>query len=179
VLAIDELDKPEGVLCRHCESGRGCGIYPDRPVSCRGFYCGYLALPFVAQHWFPDDCGMVVFPLSADKRLAVHVDPANPDAWRAEPFHSDLRKWAVAAEQMGFQVNVSIGRRSSRSCRTRSRPRRLRRRRQPGLRPARRRRPLGAARAQGQHGRLTAAPAPDCPLLSSRVQRRGGGGVLK
>jgi len=111
VLAIDELDKPEGVACRHCESGRGCGIYPDRPESCRGFYCGYLALPFVGQHWFPDHCGMVVFPLSADRRLAVHVDPANPDAWKAEPFHSDLRQWAVAAEKMDFQVNVSIGRR--------------------------------------------------------------------
>jgi len=111
VLAIDELDKPEGVLCRHCQSGRGCGIYPDRPESCRGFYCGYLALPFVGQHWFPDHCGMVVFPLSADRRLAVHVDPANPDAWKAEPFHSDLRQWAVAAEKMDFQVNVSIGRR--------------------------------------------------------------------
>jgi hypothetical protein len=111
VLAIDELDKPEGVLCRHCEPGRGCGIYSDRPESCRGFYCGYLVLPFVAQHWFPDDCGMVVFPFAADKRLAVHVDPAHPDAWQAEPFHSDLRKWAVAAEQMGFQVNVTIGRR--------------------------------------------------------------------
>lgn len=111
VLAIDELGKPEGVLCRHCSSGNGCTIYAARPESCRGFYCGYLALPFVAQHWFPADCGMVVFPLAEDKRLAVHVDPATPEAWKAEPFHSDLHKWAVVAEKMGLQVHVTIGRR--------------------------------------------------------------------
>ncbi|HEY6815399.1 MAG TPA: hypothetical protein VI168_07670 [Croceibacterium sp.] len=111
MLPIDELDKPGGVHCRHCESGKGCGIYLDRPDSCRGFYCGYLALPFVAPHWFPDDCGMVVFPQAAARRLAVHVDRANPDAWKAEPFHSDLRRWAVTAEKMGMQVSVTIGRR--------------------------------------------------------------------
>jgi hypothetical protein len=54
---------------------------------------------------------MMVFPDADQKRLAVHVDPARPDAWKAAPYHADLRQWAVAAETMGFQVYVAIGRR--------------------------------------------------------------------
>jgi hypothetical protein len=54
---------------------------------------------------------MMIFPDAANKRLAVHVDPARPDAWQAAPYHADLRHWAAAAEKMGFQVYVAIGRR--------------------------------------------------------------------
>jgi hypothetical protein len=54
---------------------------------------------------------MMIFPDAANNRLAVHVDPARPDAWQADPYHADLRQWAMAAEKMGFQVYVAIGRR--------------------------------------------------------------------
>jgi len=111
VLDIAELAKPAGVRCRHCVSGEGCGIYAARPAACGEFYCGYLALPFISTSWFPDDCGMMIYPDAAHGRLAVHVDPARPDAWRAAPYHSDLRQWARAADRMGFQVYVAIGRR--------------------------------------------------------------------
>ena len=110
-LAIAELAKPAGTECRHCVAGSGCGIYADRPAVCGEFYCGYLVLPFVDARWFPDSCGMMIFPDAEQKRLAVHVDPARPDAWRAAPYHADLRQWAVAADRMGFQVYVAIGRR--------------------------------------------------------------------
>jgi hypothetical protein len=111
VLGIKELDKPERTPCAHCQAGAGCGIYASRPAVCREFYCGYLVLPFVDPRWFPEECGMMIFPASEEKRLAVHVDPARPDAWKAAPFHADLRRWAAAAEQMDFQVFVAIGRR--------------------------------------------------------------------
>ncbi len=111
MLGIKEIEKPERTECRHCETGAGCGIYDDRPVVCREFYCGYLALPFVAPHWYPAECGMVIFPAADQKRLAIHVDPARPDAWKEPPFHADLRQWAVAAEKMDFQVFVAVGRR--------------------------------------------------------------------
>jgi hypothetical protein len=110
-LAIAELAKPAGTECAHCIAGSGCGIYASRPTVCGEFYCGYLVLPFVDARWFPDSCGMMVFPNADQKRLAVHVDPARPDAWKAAPYHADLRQWAVAAETMGFQVYVAIGRR--------------------------------------------------------------------
>ena len=111
MLGIKEIAKPERTPCPHCEAGAGCGIYAGRPAVCREFYCGYLALPFVDPRWFPDECGMVIFPASEEKRLAIHVDPARPDAWQAPPFHADLRQWAVAAEKMDFQVFVAVGRR--------------------------------------------------------------------
>jgi Fe-S-cluster containining protein len=34
---IEELNKPEGVKCRHCNNG--CTIYEDRPTVCREFNC--------------------------------------------------------------------------------------------------------------------------------------------
>lgn len=111
VLEIAELGKPAGVQCAHCVAGSGCRIYADRPTACGAFYCGYLALPFVHPRWFPGDCGMMIYPEAAEKRLAVHVDPARPDAWRAAPYHADLRRWAAAADKMGLHVYVAIGRR--------------------------------------------------------------------
>jgi hypothetical protein len=54
---------------------------------------------------------MMIYPMAAEKQLAVHVDPARPEAWRTEPFHSDLRQWAVAAERMEMQLTVAVGRR--------------------------------------------------------------------
>jgi hypothetical protein len=111
ILDVAQLGKPAGVECPHCLRGRGCGIYLTRPGACSEFYCGYLALPFVDARWFPDTCGMMIYPDAANKRLAVHVDPARADAWRAALYHADLRRWAAAAEQMGFQVYVAIGRR--------------------------------------------------------------------
>ncbi len=110
VLGIKEIAKPERTACPNCLTGGGCGIYDARPEVCREFYCGYLALPFVHERWFPAECGMMIFPASEDRRLAIHVDPARPDAWKAEPFHSDLRQWAVAAEKMDLQVFVAVGR---------------------------------------------------------------------
>jgi hypothetical protein len=111
VLEIAELGKAAGAACPHCVERSGCGIYAARPTVCSEFYCGYLVLPFVDARWFPDSCGMMIFPDADRKRLAVHVDPAHADAWQAEPYHGDLRQWAVAAEKMGFQVYVAIGRR--------------------------------------------------------------------
>lgn len=40
-LAVPELDKPNGVPCEHLTTA-GCGIYEDRPESCRQFECGWL-----------------------------------------------------------------------------------------------------------------------------------------
>jgi len=111
VLDVAELAKPAGTDCPHCVKSGGCGIYASRPTACSEFYCGYLALPFVHERWFPDSCGMMIFPDANQKRLAVHVDPAHPSAWQAEPYHADLRQWAAAADRMGFQVYVAVGRR--------------------------------------------------------------------
>jgi hypothetical protein len=108
VLRIEALGKPELTPCAHQRGG--CTIYPDRPHACREFFCGWRALPFVGAHWFPPASGMMVFPLAAEKRLTVHVDEAQPAAWQAKPFRSDLAQWAVAARRMGMRLSVVVGR---------------------------------------------------------------------
>ena len=40
-MAVYELDKPRGECCKHV-NGKGCGIYADRPQSCREFECLWL-----------------------------------------------------------------------------------------------------------------------------------------
>jgi hypothetical protein len=60
ILKIDtpELQKPAGVLCPH-STGKGCGIYEQRPAQCRTWYCLWrriAALPDAAR---PDRCGVV------------------------------------------------------------------------------------------------------------------------
>ena len=39
-LMVPELNKPAGVRCEHLTS-QGCGIYDQRPDSCRVFDCGW------------------------------------------------------------------------------------------------------------------------------------------
>jgi hypothetical protein len=45
-------------------------------------------------------------------RVAVHVDPGKPAAWRDEPFRGDLRSWAEHAALSTMQVVVMVGRRA-------------------------------------------------------------------
>jgi hypothetical protein len=43
------------------------------------------------------------------KRLAAYVDPARPDAWKAEPYYGQLKEWARLAARKRRQVVVCIG----------------------------------------------------------------------
>jgi hypothetical protein len=109
LLGIVALDKRRLEWCRHCAPGTGCEIYPSRPDECRVFHCGYLRDAQIAEHWNPRHSKMVVAYESAS-RLAIHVDPGRPDAWRREPYFSEIKRWArVAAAQRG-QVVVWQGR---------------------------------------------------------------------
>jgi hypothetical protein len=112
VLSIKELGKPQGSWCQHCDVGRGCRIYSDRPSECQGFYCGYLTLPMADDHWFPARCKMVIVSELDGNRVAIHVDPDRPSAWRNEPYYSEIKHWARLAAQDMMQVVVSIGNRA-------------------------------------------------------------------
>jgi hypothetical protein len=45
-------------------------------------------------------------------RIAIHVDPGRSEAWRREPYYSELKEWASLAAETMTQVVVSIGRRA-------------------------------------------------------------------
>lgn len=93
VMEITELAKPRGQWCGHCAVGKGCKIYQERPPSCRAFMCGYLASIGLGAHWYPAKCKMVITREEASRTI-VRVDEGRPNAWRDEPYYSDLKQWA-------------------------------------------------------------------------------------
>lgn len=111
VLEIPELAKAKGAWCRHVVSGQGCGIYAGRPAVCRRFVCGWLRRDDLPEIWKPSLSGMVLVEEDEGRRLIAHVDPARPDAWRREPYYSDLRRWAREAVPRGGQIAVYVDRR--------------------------------------------------------------------
>jgi len=55
LLGVREFNKPHGVWCPHVgPPGRGCAIYDDRPESCRGFTCLWLASGISPPELRPD-----------------------------------------------------------------------------------------------------------------------------
>ena len=107
ILSITELAKPKGQWCRHCDIGRGCRIYDQRPPSCRTFICGYLGWPVAGDHWFPARCKMVI--IGEESRLIVRVDPSRPNAWREQPYYDEIKDWSAMAVREGRTVLVVVG----------------------------------------------------------------------
>ena len=119
LLSVSELNKPIDTWCPHARPGKGgCAIYPDRPHRCRVFVCGWLqnSSPLLVGRrghigvafayddaWYPARCKMVLFQAEFGK-LVVAVDPNFPNAWRHEPYYSQLRAAPL-------QVVIRIGRR--------------------------------------------------------------------
>lgn len=102
LIAVLELDKPEQVWCPHCVKGEGCTIYAERPRVCRDWHCAWRSWSDVPEEWFPRRSGIV---LRGDPGgITAFVDPGRPRAWRAEPFHGTLRRWAAPTADRGFQV---------------------------------------------------------------------------
>lgn len=111
VLAIAELDKPRAVWCTHCDVKAGCKIHGRHPAECRDFYCGYLINGELGEHWNPTKSKMVLaYEEAHAPRLSVHVDPGRPNAWREEPYYSQIKRWAAAAVAKRGQVIVWQGR---------------------------------------------------------------------
>jgi hypothetical protein len=109
---IDDLKKPQLGWCPHCVGHSRCGIYEQRPDFCRDYYCEYLLNPDLDERWKPSKSKLLV-SFEADKdRVVIHVDPARPDAWRKEPFYSQIRRWGVLAPKEQQQVIVWEGRKA-------------------------------------------------------------------
>ena len=111
VMTVEELHKPNGKWCPHCVQGRGCAIYADRPNECRVFQCGYLLSPELGEHWLPSRSKLVVAFKPDGMEIIIHVDPGVPNAWRAEPYHSQIRSMAINARGTACTIFVQIARR--------------------------------------------------------------------
>ncbi len=107
VLAIPELAKSAGSPCVHlCV---GCGIYRDRPTPCRAFTCGWLAIEALSEAWRPDIAGFLIRDERERGHLCIDVDPARPDAWRAQPYLSQIRAWSRMVDDQTGCVLVYAG----------------------------------------------------------------------
>ncbi len=109
LLRVDSLAKPALADCVHCTADVACNIYPQRPQDCRDYACGYLLGADVAEHWEPRRSGMVIQISDDPAKILVHVDPGRPDAWRADPYYSDLRAWSALALEREARVYVVVG----------------------------------------------------------------------
>ena len=104
---IDLFDKPANAWCRHCIDGKGCSIYDDRPSVCRDFLCLWMIEEGLGAVWEPSRSHMMIY--RQGPQMTVLVDPDHADIWRREPYHAQLRIWAVEAEPAGGYVIVFQG----------------------------------------------------------------------
>jgi hypothetical protein len=109
VMAIDQLEKPAGSWCQNCSPGRGCKIYAERPTECQTFNCLWLSDERLGVHWKPNKSKIVL--TTSDDGLEIRCDPGFPDAWRKEPFRSQIGKWAEAGELNDVTILVVVGER--------------------------------------------------------------------
>jgi hypothetical protein len=66
----------------------------------------------VDEQWFPARSKLVIVSELDGHRIAVHVDPGRPNAWREQPFYDEVKRWSALAAQDRHQVVVCIGNRA-------------------------------------------------------------------
>jgi hypothetical protein len=108
VMQIAALGKAAGAWCGHCRIGAGCKIHAAKPGECGDFFCGYLQDPRLGEEWRPSKSKIVLVAELGGRRIAAHVDPQRPDAWRQEPYYSQLKAWAASGD---IQITAQVGRR--------------------------------------------------------------------
>jgi len=86
VPSIKELNKPAGRWCVHCVRGSGCGIHPNRPRTCREFFCSWLVDPNLGPEWKPEVSRFILSADATHKAILVSVDPGMPFAWKRQPY---------------------------------------------------------------------------------------------
>jgi hypothetical protein len=76
-MAVTQLAKPQNTWCKHCEVGKGCKIYDDRPHECRDFDCGWLLSEALPDSFRPNNSHVII---SLHDKVRLHVDPMYPNA---------------------------------------------------------------------------------------------------
>lgn len=109
LFAVEQLAKPPVKWCEHCRIGTGCGAYDDRPIECQQFFCEYLLDPTLDESWKPSRSRIVVVRQELEGEILVHLDPADQDLWRQEPYLSRIRSWISADEASRQKVIVWEG----------------------------------------------------------------------
>jgi hypothetical protein len=97
VFSIPPLNKKIGVWCQHCDIGKGCRIYQDRPKMCREFACLWLLSQTqeksearLGPELRPDRSKVVISPSTDHEVIYFTTMPGYPDAWRKPVFKTLL-----------------------------------------------------------------------------------------
>jgi len=83
-IGVEELDKAPGEPCPHL-TDKGCGIYPDRPETCRNWKCLWLNQKADGKTDVldrPDQLGIVIYPQNTQLGFAFCVFEVRPGAAR-------------------------------------------------------------------------------------------------
>lgn len=56
---VEEIKKIRGDWCKHCDIGKGCRIYQNRPESCSNYSCDWLHNPKIEERFRPDKIKIV------------------------------------------------------------------------------------------------------------------------
>src|SRR6187399_2215618 len=110
LVPVEEILKKAGHRCEHQKEGVGCGIYANRPLSCRFYACGWLAMEGTQGLKRPDQSHYVIHPESdiitmndngvkTDlKVMVIWCDPKFPDAHRDPKLRYLLNKNKIVAK---------------------------------------------------------------------------------
>lgn len=109
VMAIETLAKPASLWCPHCSPGHGCAIYAGRPDECASFSCLWLVNDLLDQRWKPSRSKLVL--TTSEGGLEIRCDPGFPNAWRKEPYATEIRAWAEEGERNDMTLVVIVGQR--------------------------------------------------------------------
>ncbi len=104
VIAVDALEKPAGVWCKHALPGQGCTIYGSHPDECKTFMCGWLTTPELGDEWKPSTARFAI--RVTGKATYIHVDPSYPGAWKKPRYYSALKKRSEAMWTNSGQIIV-------------------------------------------------------------------------
>lgn len=94
VYEIEDFEKKPGTVCHHVRPEGGCGVWGLHPKICQEFKCLWLKHDDMNGQWRPDHAGFVLRLEPNGTTLAVDVDHDRPDAWRLEPYYSQLKLWS-------------------------------------------------------------------------------------
>ena len=108
VFEVPVLEKPAGSWCKHCQPGKGCGIWETRPDHCRAFYCLWMTQSWLAPEWKPDISKIVITVDPATGFLLFQVDPGSANAWKREPYYSQIKRWSAAYLAKGLLCLVFV-----------------------------------------------------------------------
>ena len=94
--AVVEVQKPAMKWCKHCEIGKGCGIYETRPLTCSTFKCYWLVtqegnntMPLRLR---PDKTKAVISPTTSGNTVAVLVDRNMKDIWHKGEIYEVIKQ---------------------------------------------------------------------------------------